>query len=131
MVRPGASAYQKTSVESASREEILLKLFEGGIRFLRYARESWKKGEKARARDFRSKAMAIITELHATLDREKGDKELVRQLEELYAFMIKEMVRIGVEDDFDALKDIEEIMQKLYDGFKDAATQLRKQNLGK
>ncbi|GAB6886702.1 hypothetical protein JCM13304A_02000 [Desulfothermus okinawensis JCM 13304] len=125
MVKDAAFAYQKSSIESASREDILLKLFEGGIRFLKQARELWTKGEKARARDFRSRAMAIITELHATLDREHGDKELVNQLEKLYGFMIKEMARIGVEEDFDSLKDIEEIMQKLYDGFSEAAKELK------
>ena len=126
MVKGAAYAYQKSSIESASREDILLKLYEGGIRFLQQAQTLWKQGEKARARDCRSRAMAIITELHATLDRENGDKELVQQLEELYAFMIKEMARIGVEDDFDGLKNIEEIMQKLYDGFKEAAKEFKK-----
>ena len=131
MVKGAAYAYQKSSIESASREDILLKLYEGGIRFLQQAQKLWKQGEKARARDYRSRAMAIITELHATLDREKGDKELVQQLEELYAFMIKEMARIGVEDDFDGLKDIEEIMQKLYEGFKEAAKEFKKLKLSK
>jgi len=119
-------AYQKSSIDSAPREDILLKLFEGGIFFLKQARTLWNKGEKDKAREFRSRALAIITELHASLDREKGDKELVSQLEELYAFMIKEMGRIGLEEDFDALKNIEEIMQKLYEGFKEAAKEFKK-----
>ena len=128
MVKSGAYAYQKSSVESAPREEVLLKLYEGGIRFLRQAREAWDKGEKARARDLRSRALAIITELHSTLDRENGEKEIVTQLEDLYAFMIREMARIGVEEDFDALRDIEEIMQKLYNGFLEAAKEFKKLN---
>ncbi len=31
-----------------------------------------------------------------------------------------------MEEDFDSLKDIEEIMQKLYDGFSEAAKELKK-----
>ncbi len=126
MLINAAYAYERDSIQSASREEVLLKLFEGGIRFLKMARKCWHEGDKRSARDFRSKAMAIITELHATLDREKGDKEIVKQLESLYAFMISEMIKIGMNDDFDKLKDIEEIMEKLYTGFREAAKELKK-----
>ncbi len=125
MMKAFLSAYQKGDIETTSREQLLLKLLEGGIFFLKQARELAKKGNKAKAREFRSRAMAIITELDNTLDREKGNKEIVEQLDSLYAFMIKEMNRMVIKDEFEGLKNIEEIMEKLLEGFQEAAKQLK------
>ncbi len=125
MVNSFISAYQKSEFETIPKEEILLKLIEGCIRFLKEAQQKWKEDDKARARELRSRAMAIIAELDNTLDREKGEKEIVEQLDSLYGFMIKEMNRIAVEDDFNKLKDIQEIMEKLYEGFKEASKKLK------
>ncbi len=124
MIKNFLSAYQKGDIETTSREQLLLKFLKGGIFFLKQARELAHKGEKSKAREFRSRAMAIIIELDNTLDREKGDREIVEQLDSLYAFMIKEMNRMAIEDDFEGLKDIQEIMEKLLQGFEEAARHL-------
>ncbi len=120
-------AYEKTSVESISREDLLLKLYEGAILRIKEARNLYEKGEKTRARELRSQAMSIIAELDNTLDRENGEKSIVEDLEALYGFMLRRINDSVMSDDFSLLEDVEEILTKLYEGFKEAANQIKRQ----
>jgi flagellar protein FliS len=123
------SAYRKNSIESASKEEIMLMLMEGAILRLKSAQQSWDDDEKTKARELRSQALAIITELDNTLDRANGDTALVEELDALYGFMIRELNRATAKDDFGKLQAVEETMESLYQGFKDAVAASKQQPL--
>lgn len=64
--------YQKTQVTTASREKILLMLYEGAIRFTKQATVAMKAGKIAEKGKYISKATAILSELMATLDFKAG-----------------------------------------------------------
>ncbi len=112
------SQYQKTQVTTASREKILLMLYEGAIRFTKQARLAMEKEKIAEKGKFISKATAILSELMATLDFKAGG-ELAVDLENLYVFMIDKLIEANINNDVKALNNVEELLMTLYEAWKD------------
>ena len=116
-------AYKKSAIETLSKEDLLVKLLENGLLYLKEAIEKSQK-DKTKARELRLKAAEILIELDSTLDRDSDDpqvKEISAQLDAIYGFMLKEMNEAVISDDFERLKVVEEIWEKIYLGFKEAA----------
>lgn len=122
----GYESYQQNSIQSASREDILVMLIEGAIIRIKQAREKWTKGNSIRARELRSQALAIITELDNTLDRENGDPELVDQLDALYAYMIRAFNNSALNDNFECLLPVQEVLESLLEAWQEAAKEFKK-----
>lgn len=110
--------YQKTAVTTASREKILLMLYEGAIKLTRQARHAMDEGKIADKGKFISKATAILSELMATLDFKVGGK-LAADLENLYIFMIDKLVEGNIQNDPECLKCVEDLLGTLYVAWKD------------
>lgn len=110
--------YQKTAVTTASREKILLMLYEGAIKFTRQARHAMSEKKIADKGKFISKATAILSELMATLDFKVGGK-LAADLENLYIFMIDKLVEGNIQNDQECLKCVEDLLGTLYIAWKD------------
>ena len=122
------AVYQSNAVTTLSQEDILLKLLEGAIVRIKQAIELNEQGDKINARGKRQRALEIVTELDSTLDRENGPAEVVENLDGLYAFMIKEFNNATLQDDFERLQPIQEVLEDLYQGFQDAAQEFKKEN---
>ena len=110
--------YQKTQVTTASKEKILLLLYEGAIRFIRHARVAMKENKIAEKGTNISKATAIISELMATLDFKVGG-DLAVELESLYVFMIDKLIEANIKNDAECLDVVENLMRTLYVAWKD------------
>lgn len=121
------SKYKKTSVLSASREQILLMLYEGAIRFTKLAIQATEQNKIADRGHNIIRAFDIILELHATLDHKVGG-ELAAQLEQLYVFMMDKYTQANIKGDVDALKANLKVLENLYDGWKQAIDNLKKVN---
>lgn len=110
--------YQKTQVVTASREKILLMLYEGAIRFTKQARAAMNDKKIADKGKAISKATAILSELMATLDFKIGGK-LAEDLESLYIFMIDKLIEANVHNKVECLDDVERLLNTLYSAWKD------------
>lgn len=110
--------YQKTQVTTASREKVLLMLYEGAIRFTKQANSAMEKGKIAEKGTYISKATAILSELMATLDFKAGG-QLAVDLENLYVFMIDKLIEGNINNDPKCLADVENLLQTLYKAWKD------------
>lgn len=110
--------YQKTSVTTASRERILLMLYEGAIRFTRQAHAAMKEKKIAEKGRFISKATAILSELMATLDFKVGG-QLAVDLENLYVFMIDKLIEGNINNNPECLEQVETLLMTLYTAWKD------------
>lgn len=110
--------YQKTQVTTASREKILLMLYEGAIRFTKQAHAAMKAGKVADKGKYISKATAIISELMATLDFKVGG-QLAVDLENLYVFMIDRLIQGNIENNPEYLENVENLLMTLYVAWKD------------
>lgn len=123
----GYSKYKKTAVESASREKLLLMLYEGAIRFLKRAIIACDKGDVPGRCENIGKAYDIILELMNTLDFKVGG-EVAENLEQLYMFMTEELTRANLTGKVDHLKNVLKIMETLYDGWKEAVELVKKKD---
>ncbi|MES2745057.1 MAG: flagellar export chaperone FliS, partial [Bdellovibrionota bacterium] len=102
--------YQKTQVTTASREKILLMLYEGAIRFVKHAQVAMQEKKIADKGKNLSKATAILSELMATLDFKSGG-QLATDLESLYVFMIDKLIEGNINNDIECLKSVEGILR--------------------
>src|SRR6185436_9568875 len=102
--------YKKTSVESASREKILLMLYEGAIKFTKLAIKAVEEKKIAERGQNIGKAFDIIMELNNTLDHKVGGK-LASNLEQLYMFMTAELTKANVKADVEPLKQVVKLLE--------------------
>ena len=112
------SQYQKTQITTASREKVLLMLYEGAIRFTKQAQVAMEQKKVAEKGKLISKATAILSELMATLDFKVGG-QLAVDLENLYIFMIDKLIEGNINNDPEALKTVENLLMTLYSAWKD------------
>ncbi|MEN9834529.1 MAG: hypothetical protein RL011_722 [Pseudomonadota bacterium] len=112
------SQYQKTQVTTASREKVLLMLYEGAIRFTKHASSAMRQKKVAEKGKYISKATAILSELMATLDFKAGG-QLAVDLENLYVFMIDKLIEGNIKNDVECLDAVEKLLMTLYEAWKD------------
>jgi flagellar protein FliS len=124
--------YKKTQVSTASKEKILLMLYEGAIKFSKKAKIALQNNDVADKGIMLGRAMDIIFELKNTLDFEVGG-ELAIQLEQLYMFMVDELTNANLNNDEAAVQNVIEILENLYSGWREAIVkeQAAKQNPSK
>ncbi|MCB0407285.1 MAG: flagellar export chaperone FliS [Bdellovibrionales bacterium] len=128
------NAYQKyktTSVQSASREKLLLMLYEGAIRFTKLAIKGCVEKNIADRGMYIGRVYDIILELNNTLDHEKGG-EIAKNLEQLYMFLTDQLTQANISGDQKPLEEVLKILTTLHSGWKEAIENLKKEdNLNK
>ncbi len=123
------NAYQKykaTSIQSASREKLLLMMYEGAIKFVKLALTAIEKKDIAGRGENIGRAFDIVLELNNTLDHKVGDGELAKQLEQLYMFITDQFTKANINNDPKPLQEALKILETLYQGWKQAVEQIKK-----
>ena len=115
--------YKQTSIQSASKEKLLLMLYEGAIRFAKIAREAFDNDLATRNANI-GKVYDIIMELNNTLDHKVGG-ELAANLENLYMFMTDQLSKATIEHDKAALESVIKLLETLYEGWVKAVEDLK------
>ncbi|MFP4687783.1 MAG: flagellar export chaperone FliS [bacterium] len=106
------TAYKSTRIETASREQILLMLYEGAIKFMKQAKTALENNNNQQSHEKLLKAQDIITELMASLDMEVGG-EIARDLYNLYDFILYNLVQANVEKNPRRIQQALPIMRQL------------------
>ncbi len=119
--------YKQTSVLSASREQILIMLYEGAIKFTKLAIQAVEQKKIAERGQNIIKAFDIILELNATLDHKVGG-ELPQQLESLYLYMMDQYTKANITGTAEPLHSCLKVLENLHDGWKQAIDQMKKTN---
>lgn len=119
--------YRKNQILNASPEQILILLYDGAIRFCREAQLAMEVGDLGKQADKLSRAMAIVTEFSNTLNREVGGN-IAEDLDALYAFMNRELVRANLEKDTAAVKTVEVLLSDLRETWVEAIDLNRQAN---
>ena len=126
MANPYAK-YKQASVMTASREQILLMLYEGAIKFTKLALKAMDEKKVADRGTNIMRAYDIVLELQVTLDHKVGG-ELSQQLEQLYLFMMDQYTKANIKSDPEPLRANIKILENLYDGWKQAIEKIKKDN---
>ncbi len=122
--------YKTTSVQSASREKLLLMMYEGAIRFTKQAITALEQKQIAEKGIAIGRAYDVIMELNNTLDHKVGG-EISKNLEQLYMFMTEQLTQANIKNNVEHLHNVVRILETLYDGWKQAVEQLKKQETTK
>lgn len=118
------SYYQEVEVKTADPFELVILLYQGAIRNLNKAKSHLNRGEIEPRVQAINKAMAIIGELQAVLDFEKG-KEIATSLDRLYTYMLNRLTEANVNRDTQRLEEVIKLLQTLKSGWEEARQQLR------
>jgi flagellar secretion chaperone FliS len=123
------AAYQKyknTSVQSASREKLLLMLYEAAIRFIKKAIKAIEDKDIAERGMNIGKAYDIFMELNNTLDHKSGG-DIALNLEQLYMFITDQLTQANIKGDAKHLHSVLKITETLYQGWVEAIESLKKE----
>lgn len=121
-----AFRYANTQNETASKERLMVLLFEAALRHIRTGAQAL---EARRARDAFNplmRASDIVTELLTTLDRSKAP-ELCERLADLYGFVNGRLLRAVATQDATPAREAERVWKPLVDGFRGAVASLQPQ----
>lgn len=124
MNQHGAKAYHKTSVATASKEKILLMLYEGCIRNLKKCKLAMEAKNWADKGLYLGKSQDIINELSNSLNHDVGG-DLSKQLEGLYLHLFQETTKANIENDPAKIEHCIKILETLYSGWKEAIEKLK------
>ena len=113
----GANTYKNNSIKTASREKILIMLFDGAIKFLNEAKEAINVGNIAKKGEKICRALAIVHEFQNALNYNL-DEELCGELHTLYNFVADELTEANLKSDIDKIEGCISILDTLRQGFK-------------
>jgi flagellar secretion chaperone FliS len=123
----GLGAYKKTSVETASKEQILLMLYQAAIKNCKKAIEAIEQKNLAKKGEFIGKMQDIIVELSNSLDFEVGG-EVAKELASLYDYILYSSTQANIKIDKSHLEGCLRVLNTLYDGWTEAVKQIKTQN---
>jgi len=122
--------YKETQVVSASREKLLLMMYEGAIKFTKLAIKAAEDKNIPERCTYIGRAYDIIVELNNTLDHTVGG-EISKNLEQLYMFITDQYTKANINGTVQPLHDALKILETLYEGWVSAVEKMKKDEAGK
>lgn len=122
----GLGAYKKTSIHTASKEQILLMLYQTAIKHCKKAIEAIDNKNIAQKGEFIGKLQDIVIELNNSLDHEIGG-DVADELSSLYDYLLFSSTQANIKIDKAPLESCLEVLTTLYEGWTEAVKQLRKE----
>ena len=111
--------YQQNQIATASREQILLMLYDGAIRFAKQAKQGIIENDMAIKGRYIGKTMAIISEFSTSLDHEIGG-QIAADLDALYNYIINELSTANLQNTTKPLDIVVEMLQDLRNTWAEA-----------
>jgi len=104
--------YQKSSIETASREQILILLYDGAIQFLNKAKIAMQNKDVEASHNNLIGAQNIIQEFINSLDREVAP-QLAENLTSLYEYFIRRLVYANVKRKTEPIDEVLSYLKSL------------------
>jgi flagellar protein FliS len=123
----GLGAYKKTSVETASKEQILLMLYQAAIKNCKKAIEAIEQKNISKKGEYIGKMQDIIVELSNSLDYEVGG-EVAKELASLYDYILYSSTQANIKIEKSHLEGCLKVLNTLYDGWTEAIKNLKSQS---
>lgn len=115
-----ANAYQESkryAIESLSKGEVVVKLFEEATKQLKMAIIFTEREENVKAFNAIGKCQKIISSLNLSLDMQYP---ISIELNEMYGFIYTKLGEVGVSRDLQLMKDLWSLINDLKESFKEA-----------
>lgn len=123
-MNPYLKQYKQTQIDTTPKEQILLMLYDGAVRFLHLAKEGFEEKNIEKIHNNLIKVQNIITEFETNLDMEAGG-EFAQTLFELYEYLSRQLVQANIKKDINALEIVIKHMTELRDTWKQAVQQFK------
>ncbi|WP_447968261.1 flagellar export chaperone FliS [Nitrospira sp. M1] len=94
----GAQLYAKTQVQTASSVQVVVLLYDGVIQSLKLGQEGIRTDNRQDKARFLDRALAVVNELSASLDMEKGGA-IATDLRRLYEYVQYELTQANLHHD--------------------------------
>ncbi|MCI1477735.1 MAG: flagellar export chaperone FliS [Clostridium beijerinckii] len=122
MYANGYNIYKSNSVNYASKEQLLLMLVEGAVKFAKMGRQAIIDKDIKKAHDSLTRTQDIFTELMVSLDRTNGD--WTNDLYDVYGFIKGKLVQANMTKKLEVIDEviplIEDINTLWQDVYKEA-----------
>ncbi|MBL4938006.1 flagellar export chaperone FliS [Clostridium sp. YIM B02515] len=113
------NVYKNNSVNYASREQLLLMLLDGAVKFSKMGRQAILDKDVKNAHENIVKTQNIFYELMVTLDVSKGG-EWAQQLMNVYDFIVRRLVDANLKKDIDIMNEIIPLIEDVRDTWSEA-----------
>lgn len=110
--------YTNVQVSTVDRGRLLLMMYDGGINFLRHAKDGLENKDIVKFARFLSKGQAIIAELMNTLDFESGGK-IAEDLDRLYDFMLFYLTEANLQKDPKKVGRVIELLETIANAYRE------------
>jgi len=118
-----ADTYRKLDVTTASRLDLLIKLYQGANDFMSAAKDAIEQSSPSKRSWGIAKAKAIVRELQNTLDP-KASTDIARNLYLLYDFVLDRLTTANNTNSARALAEAMRVMNTLQEGWEELAQKL-------
>lgn len=118
--------YKANSVQTASREKLLLMLYEAAMKFTKLAIQACHDKNISERGYNIGRAFDIVNELNNTLNH-KAAPEISKNLEQLYMFVTDQFVQANISGKPKPLEDALKVLEILYSGWVEALEKLKKE----
>ncbi|MFW5856672.1 MAG: flagellar export chaperone FliS [Planctomycetota bacterium] len=119
MVQNGHTEYMKTQILTASKERLVLMLFDGALRFCEQGKKGWAEDDLERAHTGMVRAQDILLELLYALDKEQGGK-IADNLAQLYTFCYRHLVEANMEKSNEKVDEVIGVLHNLREAWSEA-----------
>jgi flagellar protein FliS len=113
------NAYKNNSVNYASREQLLLMLLDGAVKFSKIGRQAIVDKDVKKAHENLLKTQNIFYELMATLDVNTGG-EWARSLMSVYDFIARRLTDANIKKDVEIMNEIIPLVEDVRDTWNEA-----------
>jgi flagellar protein FliS len=113
----GIEAYQQQNAISNDPYVLVLKLYEGILKYLSFVKYAMENGNVEEKFTYINKCVAIFDELRNVLDFDGGD--VAYYLDGLYLYQIETLFTAGVDDNINSINQVMKVVQGLIDAWKD------------
>lgn len=116
------NAYKETQIKTANQGKLIVMLYDGAIRNLNLAVESFSSAHRKYDVISNSilKAQDIISELMVSLDFEKGG-EISRNLFSLYTFMNNQLLSANLKKEIKPIEEVKKMLMELREAWAEIA----------
>lgn len=107
------NAYKQNSVNTASKEQLLLMLLDGAVKYTKIAKLAIKEKNIERAHKELIRVQDIFLELMITMDKDSGD--YMEELYRVYEFIKNELGQANIKKDTQIIDNILPVIEEVRD----------------
>ncbi|AVP54253.1 flagellar protein FliS [Clostridium tetani] len=113
------NTYKTNSVNYASKEQLLLMVLDGAVKFSKIAKQGIEKKDIVKAHENIIKTQNIFYELMATLDVEQGG-QWAENLMRIYDFIVQKLLEANIKKDVKVMNEIIPLIEDIRDTWHEA-----------